>query len=191
MTKYPEFMMFSIHAILIDSEIKTLEKQMGITILKEQVISADEDDYLQFELRFRQEAREMSRHYELIYCLERQIRVWIEETLIAEKGDRWWETSVPEAVQDGAKNNMKKEKEAGVSIRSEKEIDYINFGELGEIVKRNWESFAPIFSDPRAFQKIVNILNQLRSPIAHSCLLSEDEIVRLRLTVRDFFRLMG
>ncbi len=33
-------------------------------------------------------------------------------------------------------------------------------------------------------------LNMLRAPIAHCCPLAEDEIVRLRLTVKDWFRLM-
>lgn len=191
MTKYPQFMMFSTCAILIDSEIKNLEEQMGIEVLEKQLVSTDEDYYLQFDLRFRQEASEMSRHYELFYCLERQIRVLIEETLIAEKGEQWWETAVPKSIQDSAKKNMEREKDAAISMRSEKEIDYINFGELGEIVRENWDSFAPIFSSQRAFERIMADLNRLRSPIAHSCLLPEDDILRLRLTVKGLFRLMG
>lgn len=191
MTKYSQFMMFSTYAILIDNEIKNLEKQMGIEVLEKQLVSTDEDYYLQFDLRFRREASEMSRHYELFYCLERQIRVLIEETLIAEKGEQWWETSVPKSIQDSAKKNMEREKDAAISMRSEKEIDYLNFGELGEIVRENWDSFAPIFSSQRAFDRIMSDLNRLRSPIAHSCLLPEDDILRLRLTVKGLFSLMG
>jgi len=33
-------------------------------------------------------------------------------------------------------------------------------------------------------------LNTLRGPIAHCTLLAEDEVVRLRLSVRDWFRQM-
>ena len=33
-------------------------------------------------------------------------------------------------------------------------------------------------------------LNTLRGPIAHCSMLAEDEIVRLRLSVRDWYRLM-
>jgi len=190
MIDHPKFVMFSTYAILIEEEIKNLERQKGIKILEDQAVNTDEDYYPQFDLQFRQEASEMSMHYELFYCLERQIRVLIEETLIAEKGEQWWGTAVPEAVQESAKTNMQKEKDAAMSMRSEKEIDYITFGELGEIVRSNWGSFAPIFSSQRAFEKIVTTLNRLRSSIAHSCPLSEDELVRLRLTVKDFFRLM-
>lgn len=190
MDNYSKFMMFNTYASLIEKEIMTIEKQKGIVILKEQAAIADEDYYPQFDLQFQKEASEMSRHYELFYCLERQIRGVIEETLLAEKGDQWWETAVPKSIQDDAKKRMKREKDAAISMRSEKEIDYLNFGELGEIVRENWDSFDPIFSSQRAFDRIMFDLNRLRSPIAHSCLLPEDDILRLRLTVKGLFRLM-
>ena len=33
-------------------------------------------------------------------------------------------------------------------------------------------------------------LNMLRGPIAHCCPLADDEVLRLQLTVKDWFRLM-
>jgi len=77
-----------------------------------------------------------------------------------------------------------------VTLRSENEIDFTTFGELGEIVRSNWASFDALFSSEKAFTKIMTNLNVLRGPIAHCCPLSEDEVVRLRLSVKDWFRLM-
>jgi hypothetical protein len=34
-------------------------------------------------------------------------------------------------------------------------------------------------------------LNMLRGPIAHCCPVSDDEVLRLQLTVKDWFRLIG
>jgi hypothetical protein len=85
---------------------------------------------------------------------------------------------------------MQKEIDSGFTPRSEDEIDFTTFGELGEIVRGNWDSFDAIFSSEKAFTKIMTSLNMLRGPIAHCCPLAEDEIVRLRLTVKDWFRLM-
>ncbi|MCL5067449.1 MAG: Swt1 family HEPN domain-containing protein, partial [Thaumarchaeota archaeon] len=65
-----------------------------------------------------------------------------------------------------------------------------NFGELAEIVKDNWQDFDDVFSSQKAFSKIMTNLNTLRGPIAHCCPLAEDEVVRLQLTLRDWFRLM-
>ena len=64
------------------------------------------------------------------------------------------------------------------------------FGELGEIVCSNWTIFSDTFNAERAFSKVMNSLNILRGPIAHCRPLAKDEAVRLRLTVRDWFRLM-
>jgi hypothetical protein len=47
-----------------------------------------------------------------------------------------------------------------------------------------------MFSSQKAFTKIMTSLNMLRGPIAHCCPLAEDEVVRLQLTVKDWFRLM-
>ena len=74
--------------------------------------------------------------------------------------------------------------------RSTDLIDYTTFGELGEIIKSNWDLFGSLFSSKKAVEKVMSSLNSLRGPIAHCSGLAEDEIVRLRLAVRDWFRLM-
>ena len=42
----------------------------------------------------------------------------------------------------------------------------------------------------KAVEKVMSTLNTLRGPIAHRSPLAQDEIVRLKLAVRDWFRLM-
>jgi hypothetical protein len=105
-------------------------------------------------------------------------------------GDNWWDTRVKEEIKKNADNNIKREAESGFTQRSEIKIDYTTFGELTEIVQANWEAFENLFRNQRAFTKIMSSLNQLRGPIAHCCPLAEDEVVRLNLAVKDWFRLM-
>ena len=69
-------------------------------------------------------------------------------------------------------------------------IDFTTFGELGEIIKKNWDVFDSLFTSVRAVEKVMSSLNTLQGPIAHCSLLAEDEVLRLRLAVRDWFRLM-
>jgi len=114
----------------------------------------------------------------------------VAETLQAQYGAKWWDQKVPDSVKKNAADNMLKEIDSGVTVRSEFEIDYTTFGELGEIVRSNQADFGPMFSSIKAFNKIMSSLNTLRGPIAHCCPLAEDEVVRLRLTVKDWFRLM-
>jgi hypothetical protein len=104
--------------------------------------------------------------------------------------DNWWDDKVREEIRKNVEANIKREAESGFTERSELKIDYTTFGELTTIVQDNWDAFVNLFKNPKAFSKIMSSLNQLRGPIAHCCPLAEDEIVRLNLAVKDWFRLM-
>jgi hypothetical protein len=144
-----------------------------------------------FDQKIYYEAQNMAQYYTIFYCLERSVRDIVVEKLKAIHGGNWWETKVPETIQKNVKENMQRELDAGVSIRSDQEIDYTTFGELGEIVKANWADFGDIFKSVKAFTKIMTSLNILRGPIAHCCSLSEDEVDRLNLVVRDWMRIQS
>lgn len=182
--------LFGMSHSLVERDLDKVEKNFKIDLQRFEKETKDEDYYPQLAHDLRVEAAEMGRHYELFYCLEKSIRKLVAETLEGSHGENWWDKCVPEPVKSNVKNNMQKEIDSGFTVRSEDEIDYTNFGELGEIVRTNWDSFDAIFSSQKAFTKIMTSLNMLRGPIAHCCALSEDEVVRLRLTVKDWFRLM-
>jgi hypothetical protein len=132
----------------------------------------------------------MSEHYEVFYSLEKSIRSLIVDTLEAADSGSWWSNRVPQKIRTDAEARMQKEIESGMTPRSDEPIDFTNFGELGEIIKTNWDVFGDLFKSPKAVERVMANLNTLRGPIAHCSPLAEDEIVRLRLSVRDWFRLM-
>ena len=106
------------------------------------------------------------------------------------KGEEWWNDQViPEQIFEEVKKRIQREREAGITPRSMEQLDYTNFGGLGEIIKKNWELFASVFSNIRAVEKVMSNLNTLRNPIAHCSMLAEDEKLRLELSLRDWFRL--
>jgi len=147
--------------------------------------------YPQFEQSVRVEAARMAAYYETFYCLEKSIRKLITEQM-ADDPDDWWATGkIPQAVNDEVKKRIKKEIDAGVTQRSTDKLDYTTFGELASIITANWEVFVSVFVSPKAVEKVLGSLNTLRAPIAHCTAFSDDEALRLRLTVRDWFRIMG
>lgn len=179
---------------LIESDLDKIENDLDIELGREGSSSAnddkDDDYYPQLDKELRKEASAMGEHYEIFYCLERSIRRVVTDQLLADHGAEWWETSVPDPVKDEVKRNVKREKEEGVTPRSTEPIDYTTFGQLGDIIRANWGVFGSTFNNEKALTKILRGLNTLRGPIAHCCPLAEDEVVRLRLAVRDWFRLM-
>ncbi|WP_400995239.1 Swt1 family HEPN domain-containing protein [Agromyces sp. GXQ0307] len=160
-----------------------------ITEADEEAVS-QEGYYLQFPAELRQQAAEMSGYYQIFYCLENEIRDMIESQLEDAFGEAWWDEHCPENVKTSVENNKRREQDNGVTLRSSHPIDYTTFGELGEILKVNWDIFGATFNSKRGMEKVLSSLNLLRGPIAHCAPLAEDEVVRLHLAVRDFYRLM-
>jgi len=138
------------------------------------------------------DAERMSEFYKLFYALENDMRDLIESTMVDSKGQKWWAESVPQVVRDNAQKNFDREAAEGLPPRSDRLIDYTTFGELGEIVKENWDVFSGMFSNATRNRvlRVINRLNLVRGPIAHCNFLPEEEAIRLKLAIRDWYKLM-
>jgi len=182
--------LFGITNQLIEHGLDRVEREQAIDLGRDHLPNAnvDEDYYPQIESAIRAEAAQMAPHYEMFYSLETTIRANVRDQLAAQSDD-WWETLIPEAVRIDAEKVQQREKDSGVTPRSDDPIDFLTFGQLSDTIKSNWDIFAATFSSKKAVEKVMASLNVLRGPIAHFSPLAEDEVVRLRLTVRDWFRL--
>jgi hypothetical protein len=184
--------LFGLNNFAIDAAIKNAEKQLGIPF-RQATLNEDKDEefYPQFPEHIRREAEGMARHYEIFYCLETSIRQLIADRLKEEVGTDWWEKSVPDQIRKNAEDNRRKESETGMTPRSDEMIDFTTFGELGQIISANNKFFGDTFRDLKAVSRILSSLNSLRSPIPHCCPLAEDEVSRLQISLKDWFRQMG
>jgi hypothetical protein len=183
---------FGMSGFLLTDDLRKVEERFGVEL--GHVPSATEDSsryYPQFDQHIRVQAAEMAAHYELFYCLEQSIRGLLVTTLFEKAGAGWWASTVPPKIVEDVTGRIQREKDSGFSQRWEREIDYTNFGELSVIITSNWDVFGAIFSSKRAVERIMNSLNLLRGPIAHCSPLAADEVDRLLLTVKDWFRSMS
>lgn len=185
---------FGMSGYLITEELKKVEQQFGIELGHTRNLedASAVQYYPQFEQEVRAEAAEMSQHYELIYCLEQSIRKLITETLHDAVGADWWNSGkIPEEIHKQVGASVQREAESGMTRRSDALLDYTTFGELSVIITSNWDLFKTILKNQRAVTRVLNNLNLLRGPVAHCCPISQDEIERLRLSVKDWFRMIG
>ena len=153
--------LFGMSHALLERELDKLEASQGLDLQRESKDDRDQEYYPQFAQALRTEAAGMARHYELFYCFEKSIRSLVADTLKAAHGETWWSKCVPQSVQDNVQKNIQREIDSGVTLRSENEIDFTTFGELGEIVRNNWTDFGSTFSSEKAFTKIMTSLNML------------------------------
>lgn len=185
---------FSMSNQLLLSDLKTIEKKYGLEKLV--VVNDPQDEiesnfYLQFNSELRSEAMKMANHYQLFYCLEKSIREMITDLMEATYGIDWWDKQgiILDHIKQEVYKNMKKEADSALTPRSSEPIDYTTFGQLAEIMKSNWDVFGSVFSNIKAVERVLGNLNSLRNPIAHCSFLAEDEVMRLHLSLRDWFRL--
>jgi len=184
---------FGMTGQMVSHDLSRIEREFKIEIghLQGQPDEKDETYYPQFAQAVRDEASFMARHYEIFYCLEKSIRSQISQLMESAEGPNWWSKKrIPQKVHQDVADRIQKEVDSGTTRRSDDQIDYTTFGELGEIIKANWDIFGSVFNSQKAVEKVMSNLNTLRGPIAHCSLLAEDEVLRLRLSVRDWFRLM-
>jgi len=184
---------FGMSGAQICDELRALNAEFNIDLGHASSPQQKDDDLnlALFEQSVQAEAAEMGRYYELFYCLEKSIRKLIAENLKEGAGTNWWDTErVPDAIKEEVKKRRKAELDSGITSRSDDEIDFTTFGELEVLITKNWDLFGVLFDSQRAVQRVMNSLNLLRAPIAHCCPYSEDEKDRLKLTVKDWIRML-
>lgn len=194
MKSQDEIKIFLMTAQMAERDLDEIEHDLALDLGRSRVTSRDEAShyYPQIEHAFRAEAKAMAPHYEVFYSLERSIRTLVAESLKSADGPAWWNdpARVPKKIKDDCESRLKREEDTGVTVRSDDPLDFSTFGELGQIISTNWDVFGALFRSEKAVSRIMANLNTLRGPIAHCTPLAEDEIVRLRLAVRDWFRQM-
>lgn len=186
--------LFHINNQLLENDLDAIENKYGVSFGRGHLktIDQDPDYYPQIDSKIRLEAHQMSEAYKIFYSLEKTIRNFIEDSFNAAGINDWWnEECVPEKVLKDTESRIQREFDSGVTPRSDDPIDYTTFGELSDIIVFSWEVFAGTLQSKKAVTKVLSGLNTLRGPIAHCSMLAEDEMIRLKLSVRDWFRLMG
>lgn len=177
---------------LVEVELDSVEAEHRIDLGRRPATDDWEEAYLpQFDASVLAEASQMSSHYRLFYCLEKTIRSIIAESIEEEEGANWWDSGrIPPNIHKEVADRIQRETDSGMTLRSDDPIDYTTFGELGELIKSNWDIFGGMFNSQRAVARVLSNLNMLRGPIAHCSPLAADEVLRLELSLRDWFRLM-
>lgn len=185
--------LFGVSNQLVETNLTIVEESLSLDLGRIKINREEKDSryYPQFDEKVRNEAAKMAEHYEIFYCLERSIRKLISETLETVEPKVWWnDRRIPPGIFAETEKRIARERDFGITVRSDNPLDYTNFGELGEIIKHNWDVFGSLFSSLKAVERVMVNLNLLRAPIAHCTPLAEDEVLRLRLSVKDWFRLM-
>jgi len=156
----------------------------GKHIEKDEIINSD-----LFDREIFNKAQKMADFYVLYFSLENSVRKLITDVLTEKYGIDWWDKRVPFGIRENVRKLQKEERDTAMSIRSKDNLAYTNFGELIDIFCSNWDDFAKILRSQKSVRNTLSQFNKIRNVIAHSCELSDDDILRLKLLIKDWFRI--
>jgi hypothetical protein len=184
---------FATNNLLMRAALQSVEAETGYPIIDSAAVSEtiDETYYPQFEQKFREEAASMAANFRIFYCLENSIRELIREALEEHFAEDWWGKGVSQSIRSEAEGLRQKELDMGAIPRSDDLLDYTTFGQLANIIEQSKDAFEGRFTSFRAVNRLLWQLGMLRGPIAHCKPLAEDEVLRLHLSLRDWFRILG
>lgn len=130
--------------------------------------------------------------YLAFFCLENSVRELVAERLLERRGSDWWMTCTSKAIQDRVATRKAKE---GVHrwhvSRGASEIYYTDFGDLRLIIQANWQDFEDLFPHQNWIVSRLDELESSRNIIAHSNVLDERELTRLKIYLQDWTRQVG
>lgn len=182
---------FAFKNLMLETELINIEES-GIDIQHIDTISQKEIvDLDLFEYDILASARRMARFYIYYYAFENSLRRLVSGRLREKHGINWWKLKAPDGVKANVRKNQKSEKDTAMAIRSDEPIYYSNFGELIDLINSNWEDFSDTIRSKKAMESVIGRFGKIRNVIAHSCELEDDDIFRLKLLIKDWFRIIS
>jgi hypothetical protein len=126
------------------------------------------------------------------FCLENGVRELVSERMIDRFGSDWWEHQASVPLKRKVQERKEKEgRNRWHARRGEQELFYTDFGDLKDLVQSKWDVFEDLFPDQNWVAARLDELEASRNIIAHSNLLDEREVTRVRLYLQDWTRQVG
>lgn len=124
-----------------------------------------------------EKGKQMKESYFCIYCIENSLRLFINKIIREKFGDSFIDKitlnhDIRVKLND-RKNNEKKNK--WLPVRGDSDLFYIDFKELSNVIKSNWELFKNCFPDQDWICTKINDLAECRNLIAHSNYLEDEQ----------------
>lgn len=185
---------FIFRGMLFEAEAEPFRKA-GIKIGLDQSESEEallQEALSQFGLKRRNEALEMARLYAVLHAFENEIRRFLRDTLDESDDPDWWNSdSIPKKIREKADSRRKTALEdSWLEGSKDDNLEYVDFGDLSQIIIHNWDKFEVIPSQSWLNQRMVE-LEKARNFIAHSRMLLPNEFQRIYMYISDWNKTVG
>lgn len=132
-----------------------------------------------------------SEAYKLFFVFEGYLRDFVVEVLTADQAASWWD-KLPKDVQDEVtKLEETEEAKSWMALGSRDKSALLTYPQLLRIIEHAWkDGFGDLIRDKALIQE-ARLIGHLRNTICHMTPIPEEEIERVRQTMRDWFRVVA
>lgn len=134
----------------------------------------------------------MRRCYELLFMLENLVREFVVTRFTEDHGPIWFDTvgtsDMKKKVQQRKEAEEKNQWHIG---RNAGDVYYLDFGDLGLLIKNQWAVFREFLPDQAWVESRMSEAERSRNVIAHTNVLDGEEIKRLEMHLQDWIRQLG
>ncbi|MFO1226522.1 Swt1 family HEPN domain-containing protein [Roseateles sp.] len=131
----------------------------------------------------------MQRCYRLLFVLENVVREFVREVLEEIDSEQWFEKrasrDMKKKVDDRKAAEAKNQWHTG---RNAHPIYYLDFGDLALLIQSHWADFKDLLPTQSWAVSRLQDAERSRNVIAHTNVLSDEEVTRLEMHVRDWVR---
>ena len=137
-------------------------------------------------------AKLMATVYIAIASFENMVRQFVLKILLENCGENWWEQAVSANIRKSAESRKQEEdKIKWHTHRGDTMINYVDFGDLANIISQNYKMFEVHVVSLEWVKQIFNTLERSRNVIMHSGELGERDIERIGINIRDWISQVG
>ena len=137
-------------------------------------------------------AKLMATVYIAIAAFENMVRQFVVKILMENQGENWWLECVSDKIRKAAE--VRKNQEDRIkwhSHRGDSMINYVDFGDLDNIISQNYTLFEVHIISLEWTKQIFSTLEKSRNVIMHSGELGERDIERIGINIRDWISQVG
>jgi hypothetical protein len=178
----------ALFVVLGQTAEKAIEKSESV-VPKESLLLSPSYDLAEIVPQSVRAATSASEAYKLFYVFEEYLRQLIVETLTKEGDTKTWWDYVPSDVQsEVTRLEENEEVKSWMAIGSRNKSALMTLPQLLKIIDHTWkEGFDEVVRDKALVQE-ARFLVHLRNTICHMSAISEEEMGRIKQTMRDWFR---
>lgn len=132
-----------------------------------------------------------SEAYRLFFVFENFLRSFVLDVLSKDATRLWWELVPPDVQSEVEKLEQNEEVKSWMALGSRDKSSLMTFPQLLRVIDHAWkDGFADVVRDKSLIQE-ARLIVHLRNTICHMSDIPEEELDRIRQTMRDWFRVVA